>query len=42
VDTTGTAIIMVSALKLVNIAEGQKPSYMIIVKSKVLPPIRVE
>ena len=42
VDTTGTALIMVNVLKLVNIAEGQKPSLMILVKGKVLPPVRVE
>ena len=42
VDTTGNALIMVNVLKLVNIAEGQKPSYMILVKGKVLPPVRVE
>ncbi len=42
VDTTGTALIMVNVLKLVNIAEGQTPSYMIIVKGKALPPVVIE
>ncbi|NPA80199.1 MAG: hypothetical protein GXO29_04020 [Thermotogae bacterium] len=42
VNTTGTAILMVNALKLVNIADAQKPSYMFLIKGKVLPPVRVE
>ncbi|NPB04423.1 MAG: hypothetical protein GXO39_08450 [Thermotogae bacterium] len=42
VNTSGTAMLMVSVIKFVNIAEAQKPSFMLLVKGKALPPLRVE
>lgn len=42
VDTTGVATVMVNALKLVGISSAQKPSFMVLLKGKALPPITVQ